>query len=590
MLKKTLLSVAVASAMLSGVATAGELFIDPDPTNSPGVTAQYNPGEINYKEGVSLESGATYASTAANITFAQEIFGSRSEETSFDIPNLRYEIDPIRAASIVEGATIKLTFDRTTVVFQNAVASNQIRLGGMPAGQGFTITSNAGSGSDNNFEIRVDDVGALHLNSNPVVHFDFRTLKPDTLLPAKATRLRGTLQGDSSFLSQSITPIVPLVENPPTERSFQVTVTVQVDNTSGPTGSTAGNDSALPLIIYTSLPAVWWDVWATNNGRVNHPIDLVNQDLTFDVNTGTVDANRYGVNYAQLGRIRLGINPDTLNEMGQTVFGLSGSDQVTTAVTGNFSGLARLGLVPEGTSTCANYATNSSVAAHEFVIDAANLDADGNGRLAVALDNADVNKVYNVCVVSDGVNAMKANYQFAVEPLKVNFGNLRYVDRLIPGGNLDSFWKNSCVASLFNLPSSSVADQFFIRLTNTSDNGRDGRVRGVLYTQDGTRYPAVGSAYIADQDGKSVLKPHETGIYTAAQVAQAFGVDTSNWNGVGGRARLVLEGEFPVCEALGLIRASNGILTNMTATTQGNHNSDEGPSSTVNHRGGNNRN
>ncbi|MNG28736.1 hypothetical protein D3C84_1140380 [compost metagenome] len=64
----------------------------------------------------------------------------------------------------------------------------------------------------------------------------------------------------------------------------------------------------------------------------------------------------------------------------------------------------------------------------------------------------------------------------------------------------------------------------------------------------------------------------------------------SDWNGVGGRARLVLEGEFPTCEALGLIRTPNGTLVNMTSTTQGNFNGDSGPSTVTNHKAGNNRN
>ncbi|MBN0063699.1 hypothetical protein JTL66_36415, partial [Pseudomonas aeruginosa] len=93
------------------------------------------------------------------------------------------------------------------------------------------------------------------------------------------------------------------------------------------------------------------------------------------------------------------------------------------------------------------------------------------------------------------------------------FENVRYVDRTIAGNRLDEFWKNSCVASLFNLPGSNVSDQFFIRLTNTSDDGRDGKVRVVLFDQNGKRYPATGSTYLTDSSGKTALKAHETGVY-----------------------------------------------------------------------------
>ncbi|EBX2782356.1 hypothetical protein DRL78_24600, partial [Salmonella enterica subsp. enterica serovar Hadar] len=105
----------------------------------------------------------------------------------------------------------------------------------------------------------------------------------------------------------------------------------------------------------------------------------------------------------------------------------------------------------------------------------------------------------------------------------------------------------------------------------------------------GKRYPATGSTYLTDSSGKTALKAHETGVYTVTEVAKAFGIDGTNWNGANGRARLVLEGEFPTCEALGLIRSANGTITNMTSTTQGNFNED-GSSTSENHKAGNNRN
>ncbi|MGV8604525.1 hypothetical protein, partial [Pseudomonas aeruginosa] len=49
------------------------------------------------------------------------------------------------------------------------------------------------------------------------------------------------------------------------------------------------------------------------------------------------------------------------------------------------------------------------------------------------------------------------------------------------------------------------------------------------------------------------------------------------------------EVEFPTCYALGLIRSSNGTITFMTSTTQGNFN-EYVSSTSENHKAGNSRN
>ncbi|MDU2874514.1 MAG: hypothetical protein E7B98_24870, partial [Pseudomonas aeruginosa] len=113
MLKRTLLSAAVASALFAGVANAaGVVAIATSPTleaNSPGATEQYGPGQANYVVGKSVENGANLDSKAANITLAQEIFGNKSEETTFDLPSVTYTIDPVKAGNAAAGHTIKLT-------------------------------------------------------------------------------------------------------------------------------------------------------------------------------------------------------------------------------------------------------------------------------------------------------------------------------------------------------------------------------------------------------------------------------------------------------------------------------------------------
>lgn len=601
MLKKTLLGAAIASALFAGVANAGVVNIivgqsKGDPTvaqNSPGDINQYAPGQPNYIPGVSVTSGANYSSRAANITIAQEIFGQMSETTQFDLPDLDYSIDLAKAPKVQAGHTIKLTLDRTVAQFANQISANQIQIGDLSAGTGFTITSGVGV---NTLSLTLDSDGAAEIRkantTNSVVHFLFRASGTASTAPAKIDHLRAPLQGDDAFIAQSFNPKVTPFNDPLNERRFQVTVSAQLDTTTGPNAlSSQYNDSAAPFMIMTSLPAVYWDVMNTNQWgqyQVLNSLNLANADKTFDPNTsaqtGASDPANYGTNFARLGSVRLGVNPDVLNEDGRNVFGFNGSDNIESSISGNFAGLASVNVVD---GNCADYAANS---VYTFAASDMKPDANGVSTLALKLQNSDVNKVYNICAVASGTSAMIPQQTFAVGPLRVDFGNVRYVDRVINGAQIDHFWKNSCVASLFNLPAANNQDAFYVRLTNTSDDGRSGKVRGVLYDQNGKRYPATGSAYLADQAGKTVLKAHETGVYSIAEVAAAFGIDGTNWNGVGGRSRLVLEGEFPTCEALGLIRSPNGTLGNMTATTQGNFNGESGPSTTVNHEAGNNRN
>lgn len=608
MLKKTLLGAAIASALFASVANAGVVSIIVGQSsnssvtqNSPGDVDQYAPGQSNYKPGVSLETGASYGSRAANITIAQEIFGNLSESTTFDLPDLDYAIDPAKAMKAAAGHTIKLTLDRTVAQFANQVSPNQIQIGILNPGVGFAITSNP---RDNVLSLTLDATGAAEVAAataaNPehgIIHFLFRTNGSMSTAPAKVDHLRAPLQGDATFVAQSFNPVVTMLNDPLNERRFNVTVSAQLDTTTGANAlNSSNNDSAAPFIVFTSLPAVYWDVMNTNawgSYQVLNSLDLANQDKSFDPNavaqTGASDPANYGANYQRLGSVRLGVNPDVLNEDGRNVFGFNGSDKIESYISGNFSGLQSIGLV---NGNCSDYAAGTTAAAYQWDANAiaSNANSAGVSNLGISLRNEDVNQTYNICAVASGTVPMVSQQTFAVGPLRVDFGNVRYVDRVINGAQIDHFWKSSCVASLFNLPSANNQDAFFIRLTNTSDEGRNGKVRGVLYDQNGKRYPETGSAYITDSNGKSILKSHETGVYSINEIAAAFGVNGADWNGAGGRSRLVLEGEFPTCEALGLIRTPNGTLTNMTATTQGNFNSDAGPSTTVNSRAGNNRN
>ena len=600
-MRKTILSAAIASMVFAGGANAGVISIASGQggvgviKNSPGVVDQYAPGQGNYKSGASLGSGAGYTSRAANMTIAQEVFGRNAERVELVLPDVEYQLDAAKAKHIRAGHAIRVTLDRSGGRFANGVTANQIQIGTLAPGKGFVVEGSVGTST---LSLTLDELGALELAKgsaeSSIVRFNFRTPNTSSRQSTSVNDLSNALRGDSTFLGQSDIGIAGGELSD--DRPFHVTLSALLDTTVGPNaGSAQNNDSTQPLMIFTSLPAVYWDVLNVNKygqNRVLYPLN--DSDRKFDTsasaNPEVRDNSNYGDSYARLGSVRLGVNQDVLNAWreGERRFFIETSDQLSTYIAGNFSGIKSVALT---TSSCREYKEGVAGAAHvwqgkELV---GKPEADGVTQLWFGLSNNDANKVYNICAVADGVTPMAAQQNFAVGNLIVNFTNYNYVDRVLPGGKLDHFWRNSCVASLFNLPNSSNSDIFYIRLTNTSNDGRSGGVRGVLYDENGKRYPAKGSASLVDQSGKTMLRAHETGIYTVRQVASAFGVDGANWNGANGRARLVLEGDFPSCEALGLLRMANGTLVNMTATTQGNFNGD-GPSTTVGHNAGNNRN
>lgn len=119
-------------------------------------------------------------------------------------------------------------------------------------------------------------------------------------------------------------------------------------------------------------------------------------------------------------------------------------------------------------------------------------------------------------------------------------------------GTLSTLEKNGTSKAVYNIPAGDgvTGDQAFVRITNTSSLA--GKIYGRLYKQDGT---LVGSATLSDS-----LAAHETLVLSGQDLVDLFG----SWTP--GRARLVVEGEIPSMEVLGLIRTPAGVLTNMSPT------------------------
>lgn len=166
---------------------------------------------------------------------------------------------------------------------------------------------------------------------------------------------------------------------------------------------------------------------------------------------------------------------------------------------------------------------------------------------------------YNVCANAGGtVGIPESSFSAA---LAVTYFNPRYTDS---ADTLDygQVLRNGCQVTLFNLPNVNAQDKAMVRLTNVSE--LPGSVRGFVWTEDGRKIDA--SALLAGN-----LDAHATALFHTNPSLSAgvyLGDVMSEFAGeTAGRHRLVLQGAFPACEALGMVRSPNGTLVNMTSTT-----------------------
>lgn len=186
------------------------------------------------------------------------------------------------------------------------------------------------------------------------------------------------------------------------------------------------------------------------------------------------------------------------------------------------------------------------------------------GATSVALNltgqtTAQLEAGYNVCASTAGAVAIPESSFSAA--LAVTYFNPRYTDSadtLEYGAVL----RNGCQVTLFNLPNVTAADKAMVRLTNVSELA--GSVRGWVWTEDGRKID-VGSLLTSNLGAHATTVFHTNpslnqGVYLGDVMSQ-FAGETA------GRGRLVLQGAFPACEALGMVRSPNGTLVNMTSTT-----------------------
>jgi len=397
------------------------------------------------------------------------------------------------------------------------------------------------------------------------VKFNFRDLDSNTNLPGGLTNVTGSLARVGSGFD--------------TETQKYVTLSAQVD-----AADADARDQAQPgFIVQQSEQAITvvtraittTDLKAINVGEGSSAKLFSDTNVEF---SSTAASARFNA----IGALRVDVRDNTRNEDALNDFGLNADDNLGIALgsTTGFSGLSNAVLVDLGAPASLSLSTDTQVKAACQAVDIADLNGaadnnvvlainSGDTSLALSVTNSQVERNFAVCLVAD--TTAEIEEITITGDANINYSNVRYLDSDPAANVFVTLFKNGCSATVFNLPKNESSDDFFVRLTNTSA-ATDGAVQAFMYLQDGTRVPALGSVtLVAD------LKAHETAVINASTVDTAFGGGatalTDDASGVvtwTGRSRLVMRGEFQTCEALGLVRTPSGVLTNMTATTQGN--------------------
>ena len=496
---------------------------------------------------------AVDAITGAPV-LANEIFGAGSEDTLVAVPLNTYTVSN-NAIGANETATVKYTLDKGAVFGEDLsdidkwAASNatlEFDLGGtvvQVGGAGAPFVQPAG------FTITVDQGGAIGDN----------TVTFEILETAGAATTLDTVQSGGFRVKNLTSALERGVANPTVRLGAEFR---NVD--------TAVTDTQQALVILRSQDGVALDGnltdYTSGGGRAR--IDVADTELSFTgdlagntgLNAGQDFDETDNVAYVSLGDLQVvrttyASGAEIVNKENGDDFDFQGSDEpvVTISSTAPVAAYSSIYLRPAGVGACSATVGGSDkvgVAQPDGQSVAVNLSGD---------TTVDLEAGYNVCAIAGGTERIPES-TFSAD-LAVTYFNPRYTDSedsLSYGPVL----RNGCQVTLFNLPHPQAPDNAFIRLTNVSE--LSGAVRAFIWTEDGQQID-VNSELVSSLDGHATTVLHTNQNLTAGvylgDVMPTFGAVTE------GRHRLVVQGAFPACEALGLIRSPNGTLTNMTSTT-----------------------
>lgn len=487
------------------------------------------------------------------VVLANEIFGTGSEDTLIAVPVTEYDVSN-NAIGAGEVATIKYTLNKGAVFGEDLSdidkwAASNATLTFAFTGAGVVTVGGSGApyAQNANFNIVVDQGGAI--GDNTVTFKVTSTGVADTLDQVDYGQVR--VKNLTSALARGVgSPTVSL------GAEFRNVTTQATDTQSAVVVLRSQNGVELDNSIVTNYSAA---------PGLRARIDVAATELSFTGslvgNTGVGAAQDFDssdnaafVSLGDLKVVRTTYNAgvDLVKKENGDDFDFQGSDQplITLTSTQPLTAYSSVYLNAPADACGAGVPVASATPVAGATSAVLNLAGQTTAQLEAG---------YNVCATAGGSTTIPESSFSAA--LAVTYFNPRYTDSadtLEYGAVL----RNGCQVTLFNLPNVTTADKAMIRLTNVSE--LPGSVRGFVWTEDGRKIDA-GSLLAASMDAHATTLFHTNpsltqGVYLG-DVMSEFAAETT------GRHRLVLQGAFPACEALGMVRSPNGTLVNMTSTT-----------------------
>ena len=495
----------------------------------------------------------SFAASAGTLTIAQptvlanEIFGNESEATSIRLPSVVFASTTTALASTnVDSTTIKLTLGGAAIFAENYQDPAAW------AAQGITVTV----GALNVPVIASDilDITGGTANDNQITI----SLKPSAGLTAALAAVQATNITLEGFKVKRLKSSLERIGDGKTPRTNNLTIEVRQAALFENTPAKAAFVSINGLDMLSTATS-----YVAAGGRSRIQVDK--DQKAFTGATGAAAAGDFNgaaaVQVLDLGtlNVKRGQTPASyviapLQDAGKEAnakFDFTGGDKVFLTLSTDVP-YANYGKV-FATSAAACSAVAPVVA--DFTVTGS--ENSKTVEVPTSNINLDGSTAWKLCAVADGTKRIpQAEFDVA---LKATYFSTRYTEST-GAAAYGKVLRNGCQVTLFNLPNVNAADNAFVRFTNTSV--KNGEVSASVWSEEGKQLD-VGAKILANLDSHATAVFHTnpaqtTGVYLG-DVLPEFAAST-------GRSRIVLEGAFQNCEALGLIRTPNGTLTNMTST------------------------
>lgn len=483
---------------------------------------------------VSFGASAGLMTVTNPTVLANEIFGNQSETTIIQMPAMAFTSTTVTSLPVNNVSTIKLTLGGDVIfgeVYDDpakwAAQNIIVTVGGVLLDASNASVSAGGTSNDNQITINIVNGVGMDLKAINLAGFKVKNLK---------SSLERVGAGATRWTSAAL----------------------EVRNNPGATAADFDNTQATNVIAsingitLTSAANGYTTAALTERARIN----VADEQKKFTTTVGTTSATDFapGQNSLRLGdltiqRGALGLLPASKED--GTLFDFTGSDTLTLALEGtnDLTGYGQFYLTTDATCTNANKVGTGSAAA-----------ATNTSVPLTLTSTAVLGTPLQLCAQATGT-ARIAESGIAAN-LNVKYYSVRYTNSEA-NADYGRVLRNGCQVSLFNLPNVNAADNAFIRFTNTSELA--GQVNAFVWTEDGRQLDLDKEVFASLGKHETVVlhtnaAQQGTGVYLG-DALPAFGAETT------GRARIVLQGAFPSCEALGLVRgAAGGPLTNMTST------------------------